>query len=302
MLSSILATIFFFIHSPLLLSQAVFFDHAVVVSSDSTLNYPYSLGPKLTAESAVVVDLDQGGILFDKNSNKILPIASITKLMTALVFLENNVKEWQEKITVEAGDVIVNSGDNGNLEPAGIGVQPGQTLIIKDIFYASLIRSANDATNILSRLIDLPDGKEFVDLMNEKAALLRMNDTHFVDATGLNSQTRSTAHDLVKLVLAAMKNEQIREALNIRSYDFPIYTAKGQKFYRTIRNTDKLLGNFIDFTGAKTGYLEESGYCFAGLSEYAGRRLVVVILNAASDEDRFQEAKSLVWWAAENEP
>lgn len=299
MLSSILATIFFLTFSPLL-SQAVFFDRAVTIPCDREVRFPYSLGPKLTAESALVVDLEKGEVLFTKNSDKVLPIASITKLMTALVFLENNKKDWQERILIKTDDVIVNSEDNKEIEPAGIGVQVGQSLRLKDAFYASLIRSANDATKILSRSIDLPSGKEFIDLMNEKAAFLKMSSTYFADITGLDNQNRSTADDLVKLILAAIKKDEIREALKIQFYDLPIYMANGQKFYKRIWNTDKLLGSFINFKGGKTGYLEESGYCFVGLSDYLNRQLVVVVLNAANDEGRFQEAKSLVWWAVKN--
>ncbi len=300
MLSFILATTLFLTSSPLL-SQVVFLDRVIEASYNTEMVFSHSLGPKLTAESAIVVDLGKGKVLFDKNSDKILPIASITKLMTALVFLENNKRNWEERILVEPEDIIVSSGDKENIEPAGINVQLNQSLELKDVFYASLIKSANDAAKILSRLIDLPPEKKFVDLMNEKASFLNMNNTYFADATGLDSQNRSTAEDLVKLVLVAMKNDEIREVLKIKFYDLPIYTDTGRKFYIRIWNTDKLLGNFIDFEGAKTGYLEESGYCFAGLSNYLDRQLVVIILNAVSDKDRFQEAKSLVWWGANYE-
>lgn len=296
MLSFILATILFLTSSPFL-SQAVFLDQTIEASYDVETSFPRSLGPKLTAESAIVVDLDEGKVLFTKNPDEVLPIASITKLMTSLVFLENNNRKWDEKILVQPEDMIINLKNSGIIEPAGLDVQLGQSLTLKDVFYATLIRSANDATKILSRLIDLSEDKSFVDLMNEKALLLGMNNTHFADATGLNDQNRSTVEDLVKLVLAAMKKDEIRQVLKIKYYDIPIYAANGQKFYQRIWNTDKLLESFINLKGAKTGYLEESGYCFAGLSNYQDRQLVVVILNAASDEDRFQEVKSLVWWA-----
>jgi len=296
MLSFILATILFLTSSPLL-SQAVFLDQTIEASYDVETSFPRSLGPKLTAESAIVVDLDEGKVLFTKNPDRVLPIASITKLMTSLVFLENNNRKWDEKILVQPEDMVINLKNAGIVEPAGLDIHSGQSLTLKDIFYATLIRSANDATKILSRLIDLSEDKSFVDLMNEKALLLGMNNTHFADATGLNDQNRSTVEDLVKLVLAAMKKDEIRQVLKIKYYDISIYAADGQKFYQRIWNTDKLLESFINLKGAKTGYLEESGYCFASLSNYQDRQLVVVILNATSDKDRFQEVKSLVWWA-----
>lgn len=299
MLSFILATILFLTSSPFL-SQAVFLNQTIEASYDDETAFHHSLGPKLTAESAIAVDLDEGKVLFTKNPTKVLPIASITKLMTSLVFLENNNRKWDERISVQPEDMIVSLKNAGAVEPAGLDVQSGQSLTLKDVFYASLIRSANDTTKILSRLIDLPEEKNFIDLMNEKAQSLGMNNTYFADATGLNDQNRSTVEDLVKLVLAAMKRDEIRQTLKIKYYDVLIYAADGEKFYRRIWNTDKLLESFINLKGAKTGYLEESGYCFAGLSNYQERQLVVILLKAASDKDRFQEVKSLVWWATEN--
>lgn len=294
-MSFVLSIIFLLTFSPFL-SQVVFLDQTINIPSGHEIKFPYSLGPKLTAESATVVDLEKGEILFSKNSDKILPIASITKLMTALIFLENNKRDWREKILIRKEDLIINSENSEDLEPAGIEIKFGQVMELEDIFYSSLIRSANDATKVLSRLIDLPLGKKFIDLMNEKAIFLKMNNTYFADVTGLDSQNRSTADDLVKLILAAMKNDKIRETLKIRYHDFPIYTKNGQKFYKRIWNTNRLLGNFINLEAAKTGYLRESGYCLAGLSNYFNRQLIVIILNAHSDEDRFQEAKSLIWW------
>ena len=136
--------------------------------------------------------------------------------------------------------------------------------------------------------------------MNEKAQFLGMKNTIFVEPTGLDAGNKSTAEDIVKLVLETMKQDKIREALKIRTYDFPVFEINGQKNYQRVWNTDKLLGTFVNLTGAKTGYLEESGYCFAGLSNYKDKQLVVILLNAATDQIRFQEAKSLIWWSAEN--
>ena len=299
MLSFILATIFFLTLSPVF-PQAAFLDQAINNSSYSGVDFPYSLGPELTAESALVVDLENGEVCFTKNSTKVLPIASITKLMTILVFLENRNQEWEEKILVRAEDMIINSEPEDDLEPAGLNLRPGQRLELKDIFIAGLIRSANDAMKILARLVNSSLDKDFVDLMNEKAQFLGMSDTIFIEPTGLDVGDQSTAEDLIKLVLATMKKDEIREALKIKTYDFPVFEPDGQKKYQRVWNTDKLLGSFVNLVGAKTGYLKESGYCFAGLSNYQDEQLVVILLNAVTDEDRFQEVKSLIWWSAEN--
>lgn len=299
MFSFILITLFFLTSAPVF-TQAIFLDQAVNVRSQINIDAPYSLGPELTAESALAVNLENGKVCFSKNSTKILPIASITKLMSALIFLENTTQEWNERILIKKEDLIINSDFDGDLEPAGLNIKAGQSLELEDIFIAGLIKSANDAMKVLARLINLSSDKSFVDLMNEKAQFLSMNDTIFIEPTGLDVSNQSTAEDLVKLILEIMKHDEIREALKIKTYDFPVFEANGQKNYQRVWNTDKLLGSFVNITGGKTGYLEESGYCFAGLSDYRGKQLVVILLNAATDQDRFQEVKSLIWWSAEN--
>ncbi len=299
MFSFILTTLFLLTLAPVF-PQAIFLDQAINVISHTNIEAPYSLGPELTAKSALTVNLENGEICFSKNSTKILPIASITKLMSALIFLENITQGWDERILIKKEDLIINSKSDGDLEPAGLNIKAGQSLELKDIFIAGLIKSANDAMKVLARLINLSSDKSFVDLMNEKAQFLGMNNTVFVEPTGLDVGNQSTAEDLVKLILETMKRDEIREALKIRTYDFSVFDANGQKNYQRVWNTDKLLGSFINLTGGKTGYLEESGYCFAGLSNYKDKQLVVILLNAATDQDRFQEVKSLIWWSAEN--
>ena len=296
MITFILVTLLLLSSAPVF-NQAVFLDQAINKDSPE-ISFPASLGPKLTAESALVVDLEIGETVFTKNPEKVLPIASITKLMTAIVFLENKTKEWDEEVLVEAEDLVNGLEPDSEVEPADLNIKPGQSLKIKDVFFAGLIKSANDAMRILARLNDSQEGKTFVDLMNEKAKSLGMNDTRFTDPTGLDVQNISTADDLVKLVLEAMKKDEVRKALRTRVYDFQVLESNGQRSYRRVWNTNKLFDSFIDSIEAKTGYLEESGYCFAGLSNYQGHQLVIIVLGAATDEHRFQEVKNLIWWTS----
>lgn len=263
-------------------------------------DFPYSLGPKLTARSAMVIDAESDNVLFEKNSEEILPIASITKLMTALVFLENKTKTWEDLVEVESGDLIIETESESDLEPAGLNFEAGDKLKVRDVFYGGLIKSANNAMKILSRLTNPCCGKTFVDLMNEKARNIGMTGTYFVEPTGLNPENCSTAQDLAKLIIESMRKDEIKEALERKIYDIQILRPDGSKYYNRARNTNKLLGSFVNLSGAKTGYLEESGYCFAGESYYAGRQLIVIILGAKTSEDRFQEAKALIWWAGQH--
>lgn len=309
MISFILSMLLILTSSPIL-NQTVFL-HTAIEQPYTEISFPYSLGPKLTAQSALVVDLESNEVLFEKNSQAILPIASITKLMTALIFLENKTKLWDDIITVEQRDLIIQRESpytgkievktESSLEPVGLDIEAGDRLSVHDIFYGGLIKSANNAINILVRLTRIDSGKTFVDLMNEKARELEMNNTHFVEPTGLSPKNYSTAQDLVKLIRAAVAREEIIQAIGNRVYDLTITEKNGAIRYERIYSTNKLLGSFVDLVGAKTGYLDESGYCFAGLSEYNNRKLAVIILGAASDYDRFQEVKSLLWWSVNQE-
>lgn len=288
----------------ILTSLPVFFQTACLNEATyfklEEFNYPYSLGPEITAESALAIDLEEGKTCFSKNEKKILPIASITKLMTGLVFLEHNNQDWEKYIEIKKEDMIVNSVSKNDLEPATLRLKSGEKIKIIDLFSAGLIRSGNDAMKVLARIIESESEKNFIELMNKKALELGMKNTHFTDPTGLDVNNKSTAEDIVKLVLEALKREEISRVLDKSVYDFSVINRGGIIEYYRVWNTNKLLGNFINLKGAKTGYLDESGYCFAGLSNYQEKQLVIVILNSKSDKDRFQEAKSLIWWSRNN--
>ena len=299
MLFASLATIFFLISSPFL--HQVAFWNDLIENNNSLPNSSYSFGPKLTAKSALIVDFDSGDVLFEKDSTKILPIASITKLMTALVFLEKNTRQWDEKIVVSEEDLIKWSNSGGEeIQPARLSIRIGDELNVKDVFYSGLIKSANNASKILDRLTPVCCGQTFSDLMNQKAKFLGMTNTYFTEPTGLSASNRSNAQDLSKLIRTAFDREEIREALSCQVFDIK-FKRNGVFYRQRLHNTDKLLDSFINIKGAKTGYLEESGYCFAGVSDYLGRELIVIILGAETNEDRFQEAKSLIWWTVRQE-
>ncbi|MFA6145710.1 MAG: serine hydrolase [Patescibacteria group bacterium] len=260
-------------------------------------DFPYSFGPKLTAKSAIVIDVDSGKVLFEKNPEEKLPIASITKLMTALVFLENKTKSWEDTVEVKKEDSVGSGGFSNQLEPASLAVREGDILTVKDIFYGGLIKSANNAMKILARVVSADSGKNFVDLMNNKAQDLSMSNTHFEEPTGLDPKNYSTAQDLAKLIVKAMERSEIKEALEKKDYDVQIIKSDKSLAHLHIQNTDKLLGSFINIKGAKTGYIEESDYCLAALSQIDNHNLAVIILGAKTSENRFQEAKSLIFWA-----
>lgn len=240
----------------------------------------------LSAESAIVIDKTAGKVPYQKNAAKIAPIASITKLMSALVFLDTN-PDLEKIVTIQKTDFL----DKGVLYG-----KAGEKIKLKDLFFTSLVGSINNATAAYVHASGITD-EEFIARMNYKADELGMSNTVFADFTGLNANSVSTAYDVAQLANAAFRHPLIKEALLTKEYKFQVNS--GQWFY--IKNTDQLLQKkFTDFeiTGAKTGYTEEAKYTFTMQARnQEGRELVIVVLAASTTEDRFNEAAKLAEWA-----
>jgi len=246
-----------------------------------------SIGVKISAKSGVVRDKNSGEILFSKNAEEKMPIASITKLMSALVFLENN-QGWDKEVKIIQSDHRI----GGRLY-----VAPGEVILVKDLFYTSLVGSANNATIALARSTGL-SLDEFVLKMNEKAKELEMDNTYFEEPTGLSEENVSTALDVLKLARIAFSKEEIKAALQTEEY---IFNTADKEIEHTIKNTDKLLSSFLNeddynVLGAKTGYTDEAMYCLVLGVKNEEKNVISVILGANTSENRFQEAKSLAWW------
>lgn len=249
---------------------------------------PASVGVVTSAVSAMVIDRSSGKVLFEKNAGETRSIGSITKLMTASVFLEGNPDlDAQARIQPE------------DLRYGGIQhIAVGDDISVRDMLYASLVGSDNSATAALVRLSGMPHG-DFIARMNELAAELGLRDTRFVDATGLSPDNRSIAPDVTILIDETMRNEVIRAATELPDYSF--VGASGRRY--TVTTTNELLGSFLNsdpyrILGGKTGYLPEAGYCFGSLfSEDSAHEIIVVVLGSYSKQARFQDAKALAAWA-----
>lgn len=249
---------------------------------------PNRLGVVTTASSAYVADWKTGAVLFEKNADMPQPIASITKLMTALVVLGSN-PDWGKQVEVLPGE-----------EPPG-GVPyliPGEIVTVRDLFNLSLVASSNGATVALARSTGLSE-EDFAKRMNETATSIGMTDSSFVDPVGLDAGDSASARDVSRLVRAALGHQEIHDAVVQKEYR--LTTKAGAR--RTVRSTDELLGSFLDkppyaFLGGKTGFIEEAGYCFGAAAQNAeGNGVVAVVLGADSKELRFKEVKSLMYWA-----
>jgi len=241
-----------------------------------------SLADDFSAKSILVKDNNTGAILYRKNEYEIRSIASITKLMSALVVLENK-PDWSAKATVIGADSL------------GTHMYAGDTYTLDELWYAGLVGSSNKAILTLVDALDI-SSEEFVDRMNQKAWELGMSDTVFVEPTGLGEGDRSNASDLVHLLNEAMRHEKIREALMTTEYN--LYSVERDKKHH-IWNTDWLLLNwvqndFFNFFGGKTGYTEAAGYSFVmQVANEDGSVIDVVILGADDHEARFTEARDI---------
>jgi len=262
---------------------------------------PISLGMIIKAKSALVLDNQNNNIVFAKNPQEVSSIASLTKLMSNIIIWESiteNKKGKELDTFLNKQCPLVKEEDK---EARKISIYPGESAKIKDLIEVNLIASVNNATQSLANLVEkdiLPE-KKFVDLMNEKAKILKMTHTYFYEPTGLNPQNKSTAEDLAILTDYFFKIDNFKKISQMKSISFPIFN-KTQTHYLYFKNTNELLDNFISVYG-KTGYLEESGYCFAGKFEVNGNEYTIVLLGDPSSEERFQDIKALTWWVEKNQ-
>jgi serine-type D-Ala-D-Ala endopeptidase (penicillin-binding protein 7) len=238
----------------------------------------------LKSSVALVIDQDTNEVLFEKNTHAVLPIASITKLMTALVTVEAGLP-MDEELKVTSRE-MVRAGIRSNLRP-GLTITRGTAL------HLALMSSENRAAQLLGSTY--PGGlARFVEAMNAQARLLGMHESHFADPTGLSAENRSSAADLVRLVMAAYDHEVIREYSTSGELDLPI----GR---RTVRygNTNRLTANpDWDIGLQKTGYISAAGRCLVMQAVVEGKRVVFVLLDSVGKYSRLGDAQRLRDWLA----
>jgi D-alanyl-D-alanine endopeptidase (penicillin-binding protein 7) len=240
----------------------------------------------LKSSVALVVDQDTNEVLFSKNASAVLPIASITKLMTALVVTEAGLA-LDELLTVTAEDAAVRAGSSRQLR-AGAQLTRGEML------HLALMASENRAAYLLGRTY--PGGlSRFVEAMNAKAHLLGMHDTRYVEPTGLSSDNRSSAEDLARLVRAASQHPLLRELSTSAEAVVPVGNQQVQ-----FRNTNGLVHNpDWDIGLQKTGYIAAAGRCVVMQTQMAGRQLIMVLLDSAGKYSRVGDAERIRKWLSD---
>jgi len=242
---------------------------------------------RLAAKAAIVVDAATGQVLFAKNQDSQLPIASLTKLATALVFLECN-PNLSGTVTITADD---------KLGAGHTKFYTGETVSLKDCLHMCLMRSDNVAARALARATGYSLEK-FVYLMNNLAFRLGLEHTQFVDPTGLFAGNVSTAADYVKLARKAFENTTIAEISAKRSYQFkPL----NKRITHTLYNTNRMLYSNLKINAGKTGYISQSGYCLAlNAIDGAGHPITAILLGAPSNNRRYKDAYTLLTYAMNN--
>lgn len=224
----------------------------------------------VSAKSAILIEADSGDTVYEKNANIRMPMASTTKIMTAIVAIENCPLDKEVKITKESVGI----------EGSSIYLHEGETLTMEQLLYALLLSSANDASvAIATEVGGSPDA--FVDMMNEKADELGLCDTHFDNPHGLDSENHyTTSRDLAAIAAYAMKNPIFADIVSTYKKSIPLNDGEGT---RVLVNHNKLLRLYEGAVGIKTGFTKKSGRCLVSCAEVDGVRMICVTLNAPND-------------------
>ena len=241
---------------------------------------------ELKSSVALVLDQDTQEVLFSKNPQAVLPIASITKLMTALIVTEAR-QPLGDTVTITQDDVDTEKGSRSRLVV-------GTGLSRENMLHLALMSSENRAAHALGR--HYPGGlPAFVAAMNRKAHELGMRDTRYVEPTGLSSENQSSARDLATLVNAAYQHPIIRELST--SHEYQVEVGRRELMFR---NTNGLVRNpEWDIGLQKTGYISEAGRCLVMQAQLAGRKLIMVFLDSAGKRSRIGDAERVRRWLTE---
>ena len=243
------------------------------------------LVPDVRAAAAIIYNPETSQVLWEENSQSQRSIASITKVMTATVFLENN-PDLTEPVTIARSDVFQASTTH---------LHSNDKVTADDLLHLLLIASDNAAARALARIS--PYGSEgFIARMNEKAAELGLESTQYADPSGLLSENVSSAYDMARLITHASQDERISSVMRMSEY-----TVFSGKRPITFHSTNHLLGRTdVEVRAGKTGFISKAGYCLATVLRLpqSGQDVAVVVFGARSNAGRFMESRNLISWAS----
>jgi D-alanyl-D-alanine endopeptidase (penicillin-binding protein 7) len=241
------------------------------------------LVPDIRAAAAIIYNPETNEVLWEENSQSQRSIASITKVMTAVAFLEAD-PDLTQPITVVRGDVF---------RASTTYLRANDQITAEELLHLLLIASDNAAARVLARVS--PYGTDgFIQRMNQKAAELGLENTRYADPSGLLSDNVSSAYDMARLIAHASANEKISSIMRLQAY-----TVQTSKRSIAVHSTNHMLGRQdFDVRAAKTGFISKSGYCFATLLRLpqGGHQVALVVLGARSNAGRFMETQNLFNW------
>lgn len=258
---------------------------ATKLKTPNAANIPVTSGsPFLDSSAALVMNANTGRMIFGKNAARRSPIASITKLMTAMVVLDANLS-MNQPITISNADV-------DRVKKSSSRLEVGTSLSRYDTMWLALMSSENRAAHSLARTY--PGGKAaFIKAMNRKARSLGMTHTVFYDPTGLNKNNSSTAADLALMVQAAYRYPQIRQFTTSTEHD--IISASGRQLH--YQNSNALVREGAwDIGLSKTGYIKEAGRCLVMVADVQNKPMVMVFLDAGAKSGRISDARNIKTW------
>ncbi len=225
--------------------------------------------PDVSARACVVIESESGRVLYQKNAANRLPMASTTKIMTALVALEQGNRE----------DIVKISSSAAGTEGSSMYLESGETMTLEELLYGLMLASGNDAAVAIAEHFGGMDA--FVALMNEKAEQIGAKNSHFSNPNGLPDESHySTAADMAKITAYALKNPDFARIVATKSYRI---AGEGKAYPRSLTNHNKLLSMYDSCIGVKTGFTKAAGRCLVSAAKRNGMTLICVTLNAPSD-------------------
>jgi D-alanyl-D-alanine endopeptidase (penicillin-binding protein 7) len=244
--------------------------------------------PHIRAGAAIIYNPATHEVLYESNAQTQRSIASITKVMTAVAFLENDV-DLEREVVVERADT---------LRASTTYLRAGDRVSVRELLHLLLIGSDNVAARVLARAsVYGPVG--FIERMNQKAIELGLSATHYTDPSGLNADNVSSAFDMARLISFASGDDRVASIMRTKDYQFVPAARRAV----TLHNTNKLVGSDVDVRGGKTGFISKAGYCLATLVRLPrGEQVAVVVLGAQSNPARFWETRHLFNWVAAQAP
>jgi D-alanyl-D-alanine carboxypeptidase len=269
-----------------------------ISNAGELLEKPANIAPKIKAVSGIIMEENEEDILWEKKGEKKLPLASLTKLVSMNAFLDVYSGSLNDTITYRTKDEEKNYQYCKPWESAKIDLQDGDEVTLENLFYASLVGSANNAVETLVRASGL-SRDDFVQRMNQKVKEWGAIDTHFIEPTGLSPENVTSARDYALITKKVLANPLIKKASAMPGYKFtPLNRDREFNF----DNTDHLLSNKqfssvnnFEITGSKTGYLHEAGYCLmVRVSPHDANDFIVATFNSDTRNESFEETKKLI--------